>query len=81
MLTLYVKTGCPFCARVLSAGEELGLTFNLKNIADEGVADELVAIGGERQEPFLIDEERGVKMYESNAIVSYLLEHYSAAAK
>ncbi len=35
MLTLYVKTGCPYCAKVLAAGEELGFEFNLKNVADE----------------------------------------------
>lgn len=78
MLTLYVKTGCPFCKRVLSAGEELGITFELKNVADEGVAGEMVALGGERQEPFLVDNVRGVQMYESNAIISYLMEHYGS---
>ncbi len=80
MLTLYVKTGCPFCARVLAAGEKLGIAFTLKNVADEGVVEELVALGGERQEPFLVDSEKGVSMYESDAIIQYLTENYGAAS-
>jgi glutathione S-transferase len=76
MLTLYVKTDCPFSARVLAKGEELNLTFNLKNVADEGVSDELIARGGKKQEPFLVDEDRGVQLYEAKAIAAYLDEHY-----
>ena len=77
MLTLYVKTGCPFCHKVLAAGEELGISFDQKNIADDAVAAELVARGGERQVPYLVDSDRGVEMYESDDIVAYLQEHYS----
>jgi glutaredoxin len=77
MLTLYVKTGCPFCAKVLAAGKESGLEFNLKNVGDAGVADELIARGGKRQSPYLVDEKAGVEMYESDAIISYLHQHYS----
>ncbi len=77
MLTLYVKTGCPFCEKVLNASEELGVSFDLKSIADDAVAAELVARGGKRQVPYLIDSERGVEMYESGDIVAYLREHYT----
>lgn len=72
MLTLYVKTGCPFCAKVLAAGEELHLVFDEKNIADQGVAEELIARGGKRQVPYLVDGD--VEMYESDEIVAYLTE-------
>lgn len=77
MLTLYVKTGCPFCHRVLAEGEELGIEFEERNIADDAVADELIARGGKRQVPYLVDSERNVEMYESDDIVEYLTEHYS----
>ncbi len=76
MLILYIKTGCPFCHKVLDAGRELGISFEEKNIADDAVATELVARGGKRQTPYLVDNERGVEMYESDAIVAYLQEHY-----
>lgn len=48
------------------------MEFTLKNIADEGVADELIARGGKRMVPYLVDEETGVEMYESDDIVDYL---------
>lgn len=79
-LTLYVRTGCPFCAKVLRTGEELGIPFNLKNVADPGVADELIASGGKLQMPYLVDEDAGVEMYESDDIIAYLREHYGAKA-
>jgi glutaredoxin len=80
MLTLYVKTGCAYCAKVLRTGEELGIDFALKNVADPGVADELIEKGGKRQEPYLIDDARGVAMYEADDIVRYLREHYAPHA-
>ena len=77
MLTLYVKTGCPFCHKVLDAGAALDISFDEKNIADDAVAAELVARGGKRQVPYLVDSERGVEMYESDDIVAYLRERYA----
>ncbi len=76
MLTLYVKTDCPYVARVLNAGKELGISFEEKNIADDAVAAELVKRGGKRQVPYFVDNERGVEMYESADIDAYLREHY-----
>ena len=76
MLTLYVKTGCPFCHKVLDVGRELGITFEEKNIADDAVATELVARGGKRQVPYLIDSEHQVEMYESGDISEYLRAQY-----
>lgn len=77
MLILYVKTGCPFCHKVLDMAAEHGIALEEKNIADEVVAAELVARGGKRQVPYLVDGERGVEMYESGDIVAYLREHYA----
>jgi len=82
MLTLYYKPTCPYCQHVLGEAESLGLHFNLKDIAsDQHLADELLVQGGDKQVPFLIDTDRGVKMYESEAIVAYLKENYSTAKK
>jgi glutathione S-transferase len=75
-LTLYVKTGCPYCAKVLQAGEELGIEFNLKNVADEGVSEELISLGGKKQMPYLVDSANNVSMYESDDIVEYLHQHF-----
>jgi len=79
MLTLYVKTGCPFCAKVKNTIAELDIEDKIeeRNIADDGVVDELLEKGGQQMVPFLVDGEREVSMYESDDIVSYLKEHYA----
>ncbi len=76
MQALYVKTGCPFCAKVLVNAAALGITFEEKNIADPAVAEELIRRGGKRQVPYLVDGE--VEMYESDAIIDYLQKKAAA---
>ena len=76
MLTLYVKTGCPYCALVLHELAELNLPFEEKNIADDVVATELISRGGKRQVPYLIDDAHDVEMYESADIAQYLATTY-----
>ena len=77
-MILYEKIGCPYCIKVLQFAEENGITFDLKNIADDTVAAELVQRGGKRQVPYLVDDERGVEMYESDDIVKYLQAQYAS---
>ena len=74
---LYVKMGCPYVARVLSFAQEHGITFEQRNIADIKVAQELIARGGKRQVPYLVDIEKSIEMYESEDIVEYLRKHVS----
>jgi glutathione S-transferase len=57
-------------------GQELGLKFEEKDIADTGIGEELIARGGRKQVPYFVDSERGVEMYESGDIIAYLREHY-----
>lgn len=76
MLTLYVKTGCAYCAMVLHELAELSIPFEERNVADDGVAAELIEKGGKRQMPYLIDSDTGVSMYESSDIVEYLAKTY-----
>ncbi|PIR47125.1 MAG: glutaredoxin [Candidatus Vogelbacteria bacterium CG10_big_fil_rev_8_21_14_0_10_45_14] len=76
MLTLYVKTGCPFCEKVLKFAGDNDVSLNLKNIAEEGVRLELIEKGGEQQVPFLVDEQNGVSMYESDDIVEHLKKNF-----
>ncbi|MEK7107352.1 MAG: glutathione S-transferase N-terminal domain-containing protein [Patescibacteria group bacterium] len=71
-LTLYVKTGCPWCEKVLSFAGEKGIQFELRNIADAKIAEELIARGGKRQVPYLVDGKNQIEMYESADIVEYL---------
>lgn len=82
MLTLYFKPTCPYCQRVLGEADTLGIKFNLKDIStDDVLVEELIAKGGKRQVPYLIDEEKDVSMYESDDIIKYLEEHYAGEVK
>jgi Glutaredoxin 2 len=77
MLTLYSKSTCPFCRRVLAVIDNLDLEVEIKDIADdEAAAAELIEKGGQRQVPYLIDTDQEVAMYESDDIVAHLQQHY-----
>ncbi len=80
MLTLYVKTGCPYCDKVLSAAQELNIELNLKNVADEAIALELTTRGGKLQMPYLVDGANGTEMYESDDIIEYLRDRVAESA-
>lgn len=63
---------------VLHAIEELGLVFEERNVADRGVADELIARGGRKQTPYLVDTETDTELYGSAKIVEYIMQRYGA---
>ncbi len=80
MFTLYYKPSCPFCQRVLQMADNLGVTLELKDISeDETLAQELIARGGKRMVPYLVDTKNNVEMYESSDIIDYLREHKAEA--
>lgn len=76
-LILYVRTGCPYCAKVLLAAQDLGTALEERNIADPSIEQELIARGGKRQTPYLVDEEAGVEMYESDDIIAHLHSRFT----
>lgn len=77
---LYIKHGCPFCEKVLAECERLGITPEIRDIADAVVADDLVERGGKRQVPYLVDINNAVEMYESDDIIAYLREQSGAGS-
>lgn len=77
MLYLYYKPTCPFSKQVLAVGEQIGVKIELLDVAgNEKLREELISKGGKKQIPFLVDDERGVMMYESGDIIAHLNEHY-----
>jgi len=54
------------------ASEELGIVFDERNINDPAIEAELLARGGKRQVPYLVDTDAGVEMYESKDIIEHL---------
>ena len=76
MFILYIQTGCPYCAIVIAAFDELGLPFESRNIQSDAYRAELLARGGKIQVPYLVDISRNIEMYESADIVKYVQTHY-----
>jgi glutathione S-transferase len=72
MITLYINPACPFCQKTVETARELQVPLTVKDIHDEGVAEELVRIGGKKQMPFMVDDEDDISMYESSDIMAYL---------
>ncbi len=78
MLELYQKEECPYCRKVREALTELDLDYICRNAKGKESRKHalLERLGGKTQVPFLVDTNRGVRMYESDDIVAYLKEHY-----
>jgi len=82
MITLYIKPTCPFCRRVLPVLDRISADVECKDISENTAwAAELVEKGGKQQVPYLVDEEKGVSMYESDDIIAHLQKEYGTAGK
>ncbi|WP_435197669.1 glutathione S-transferase N-terminal domain-containing protein [Natronomonas sp. EA1] len=84
MLELYQAEGCPYSEKARQKLSELGVSYIIHNprthdgeTLNKQTHDELLALGGEDQIPFLVDHQRQETMYESDDIVEYLEEHYA----
>lgn len=85
MLELFQAEDCPYCQKVRTALTELGVSYVIHNprtatkhdTRNEQTQDELVALGKKDQLPFLVDQARGVMLYESGDIIDYLAQHYA----
>ena len=46
--------------------------YNKVDISDKASEDALIQMGGKRQVPFIVDNDRNIQMYESDDIIEYL---------
>jgi glutathione S-transferase len=80
-ITLYRLQACPFCERVVRTLDELDLEYKSRFVepmhSDRDVVKRLT---GKRTVPAIVDEETGVTMSESAAIVEYLEATYGLGA-
>ncbi|SPL72474.1 glutathione S-transferase N-terminal domain-containing protein [Acinetobacter stercoris] len=82
-LKLYEFEGSPFCRRVREVLTLLNLDYEVYPCPKGGnkyrqiVKDK----GGKKQFPFLIDENTGEQLYESQAIIHHLFKHYGKTGK
>ena len=67
---LYYKPTCPYCVKVMRFMDFAGITCEMRNTLEPGIAEELIAIGGKRQVPCLVID--GTALYESDDIIAYL---------
>ncbi len=81
MIELYQKENCPFCKKVRDTLNDLNLDF-ICRISKDGTPQRemMLKLGGKAMVPFLVDQERGIMMYESGDIIEYLQAQYGAEA-
>jgi len=78
LLELYEFEACPYCRIVREALTELDLDALIRPCPKGGTrfVPDLIAKGGKRQVPYLVDPATGREMYESADIITYLYEMY-----
>jgi glutathione S-transferase len=82
LLELYDFEACPYCRKVREVLSELDLDYVCHPVAHGSPRGaELVARGGKRQVPYLVDPNTGAEMYESDDIIGYLNATYGAGAR
>jgi glutathione S-transferase len=78
---LYIEEYCPYCNKVRQALPQLGLSeehdVEIKNRSAGNNREELLALGGSPQVPYLVDTKTSKAMYESGDIIAYLQEQIS----
>lgn len=72
MLDLYILEQCPYCKKVMHFLDEKEMEYNKIEISEKIAENTLIKLGGKRQVPFLVDNDRNIQMYESDDIIEYL---------
>lgn len=78
LFELYDFEGCPYCRLVREALTELDLDVTVYPCPKGGerFRPKVAELGGKTQFPFLVDPNRGERLFESADIVRYLFENY-----
>jgi glutathione S-transferase len=77
-LRLYEQEGCPYCERVATRLDELGLEYESVWVsARHSERQALKQLTGQRQVPVLVDETHVVTIPESDRILEYLTATYA----
>ena len=83
LLKLYEFEGSPFCRRVREVLTLLNLDYEVFPCPKGGTKYRKIVkeIGGKLRFPFLVDDNTGISMYESQDIINYLFQHYGKSGK
>lgn len=77
MIELYQMEMCPFCAKVRRAMEDLEISY-ISHPATMGTKqhEKLLEMTGRGTVPYIVDNETGTAMHESEDIIKYLKQTY-----
>jgi len=77
-IKLYEFEGCPFCRKVREAVVWLDLDVQFYPCPQGGPTfrEHVKNVGGKSQFPYMVDDNTGVSMYESDDIIDYLYDKY-----
>jgi glutaredoxin 3 len=75
----YALDGCPFCAKVRTTLDDLGVEYETHSVpSSHAERTEVEEISGQTEVPMIVDPDNGVEgMHESDDIVEYLNETYA----
>ncbi|KAH7367784.1 glutathione-s-transferase theta, gst [Plectosphaerella cucumerina] len=81
-LVLYYYGPSPNPMKVLMIIEELGLPYKLEEVDDKQLKVEpFISLNPNGRAPAMIDPNRDITLFESNAIIDYLIEEYDTENK
>lgn len=80
-LVLYDLSGCPYCAKVRRALDDLDLAYERVSVpASRSARSAVYDVSGQHKVPVLVDRSNGIEgMPESRDIVEYLYDEYGTA--
>lgn len=78
-IQFYELDGCPFCAKVRTTLDDLGVEYESHSVPrSHGERTEVKEISGQTEVPMIVDPDHEVEgMHESDDIVEYLNETYT----
>lgn len=77
-IEIYEFEGCPFCRKVREIVSILDLDVLFYPCPKDGphFRPKAIELGGKKQFPYMVDPNTGTAMYESDAIIKYLVQKY-----
>ena len=80
MLTLFYLPACPSCRSVRMLCRDLGIEVQLKHVdlsKREQMTPEFLAMNPFHTVPVLVDDQTGLTLYESRAVMAYIVNKYA----
>ena len=74
---VYVSYSCPYCKKVMTFAEENKIELEYKDRSESEIREDLLRQTGKTQVPYLVDNNKNIKMHESDDIIAHLDKHYN----